>query len=49
MNTQQTVSQHLQIAENENMREKDSLPEQESEPCLTIMCLTAYTKTDHLH
>ena len=33
MNTQQTVSQHnLQIAENEDIRERDSLPEQEGEP-----------------
>ena len=33
MNTQQTVSQHnLQITENEEIREKDSLPEQEGEP-----------------
>ena len=33
MNTQQTVSQHnLQIAENEDIRERDSLPKQEGEP-----------------
>ena len=33
MNTQQTVSQHnLQITENEDIQERDSLPEQEGEP-----------------